>query len=126
MDDNSVLYIAIGVIAFTSIILIGMIVYQIISKQVTYEGTFVGTCIDKYTSQSGGSSGYVHDGNGYSSGYVKTNFFLTFKTNKNKRMVLGCGEATYGKIIVGDRVKMKYQVLRNGDYKVDKFTIIED
>ena len=125
-SSDLILYLCVGFSIFVLIIVIGMILYQILSKQVKYERVFIGTCIDKFSSQTGGSSGYVHDGNGYSSGYLNTNFFLAFKTNKKKRYVLSCGKTTYGKILVGDKVKMKYKVLQNGDHVVDKFTIIED
>ncbi len=99
MDDFTlILYISCGTAAFFIILLIGILVYQIWSNCISGEGSFVGTCIDKFTTQTGSSGGSVHNGQGSFSGYVKTNFFLTFKTDDNKRKMLSCKQETYERL----------------------------
>ena len=106
------------VIYFTIIfsILVVFICFLILflQKRTVKEGTVTGKCIDKFTGQTGSSSGYVNNGNGYSSGSLKTDFYITLELKNGSRKTYRCKDLTFGKVVIGESVKINYKVLGNG------------
>ena len=85
----------------------------------TTKGSFIGKCVDKYTSQDGGIGGFHNQNFGITSGNNETSFYLTFEYDGQRKSFQCENFETFGKVKIDETVEVFYKLVYNTKWITD-------